>query len=112
MGQRCVGKWANMWTSRIEVNQIQCPTATTVVTLNTFSRWRLSGRPTFCIVVTENNMRDPQFLSMLTALAEFRTGMVNGVKVNVGRVQGHPTKTRDHINLELQCVLRTDDQSC
>ena len=50
-------------------------------------RWRLSGRPTFCIIVTENNMRDPQFPSMLTALSEFRTGMVNGVKVNVGRLQ-------------------------
>ena len=63
-------------------------TPCTVHTFDYPSRWRLSGRPTFCIVVTENNMRDPQFPSMLTALAEFRTGMVNGVKVNVGRVQG------------------------
>ena len=71
------------------------------------SRWRLSGRPTFGIVVTENNMRDPQFPSMLTALAEFRTGMVNGVKVNVGRVQGkkHRQNTRANVSIESESCI-------
>lgn len=40
-----------------------------------------------CIVVTENNMRDPQFPVMLSLLSEFRTGYVDGVKVRLGRLQ-------------------------
>ncbi len=49
--------------------------------------WRLSGRPTVCILVTENHMRDPQFPVLLNFLSELRSGSVDGVKVRLGRLQ-------------------------
>ena len=49
--------------------------------------WRLNGRPTFCILISEKDMRDPQFGSMLNLLAELRHGHCQGVKVRLGRLQ-------------------------
>ena len=49
--------------------------------------WRLNGRPTFCIVLTERDMRNPQFSELLAFLAELRRGEVEGVKVRLGRLQ-------------------------
>eukprot|EP00094_Tigriopus_californicus_P001874 TCALIF_01806-PB protein Name:"Similar to CG8475 Probable phosphorylase b kinase regulatory subunit beta (Drosophila melanogaster)" AED:0.09 eAED:0.09 QI:765/1/1/1/0.81/0.82/17/82/1165 len=49
--------------------------------------WRLSGRPTVAILITENNMRDPQFPVMLEFLSQLRTGSVDNVKVRLGRLQ-------------------------
>ena len=49
--------------------------------------WRLSKRPTVCLVITEDNLRNPQFPVMLELLSELRTGSINGVKVRLGRLQ-------------------------
>ena len=49
--------------------------------------WRLSGRPTVCILVTEGHMRDPQFPVLLRFLSELRSGSVDGVKIRLGRLQ-------------------------
>lgn len=49
--------------------------------------WRLVGRPTFCILISEQDMRDPQFSEMLNFLAELRHGHCEGVKVRLGRLQ-------------------------
>ncbi|XP_023336391.1 probable phosphorylase b kinase regulatory subunit beta isoform X4 [Eurytemora carolleeae] len=49
--------------------------------------WRLGGRPTFCILISENNMRDPQFIVMLELLAEMKEGQCSGVKIRLGRLQ-------------------------
>ncbi len=49
--------------------------------------WRLSGRPTVCLLVTESHMRDPQFTVLLNFLSELRSGSVDGVKIRLGRMQ-------------------------
>jgi phosphorylase kinase alpha/beta subunit len=49
--------------------------------------WRLSGRPTFCVIISEDDMRDPQFHEMLTLLSEFKLGQYGGVKIRLGRLQ-------------------------
>jgi len=49
--------------------------------------WRLRGRPTFCILISEQDMRDSQFSEMLNFLAELRHGHCEGVKVRLGRLQ-------------------------
>ena len=49
--------------------------------------WRLNGRPTFCILLSERDMRDPQFGVMMSFLAELRQGHCDGVKVRLGRLQ-------------------------
>merc|ERR1719481_1327346 len=49
--------------------------------------WRLVGRPTFCIIISENDMRDPQFSEMLKFFADLKHGIVDGIKVRLGRLQ-------------------------
>merc|ERR1719481_1247632 len=49
--------------------------------------WRLVGRPTFCILLSENDMRDPQFGEMIKFMAELRHGHCEGIKVRLGRLQ-------------------------
>merc|ERR1719209_7928 len=49
--------------------------------------WRLLGRPTFAILISENDMQDPQFGEMVKLLAELRQGHCEGVKVKLGRLQ-------------------------
>merc|ERR1719186_543769 len=49
--------------------------------------WRLAGRPTFCIVISEDNMRDPQFPKMLELLGDLKRGNCEGVKIRLGRLQ-------------------------
>ena len=49
--------------------------------------WRLNGRPTFCILITEKDMRDPHFDVMRNFLADLRQGHCDGIKVRLGRVQ-------------------------
>lgn len=50
-------------------------------------RWRLRGRPTYCILITEENMRDHQFAELLTLLLEIRNLKVDNVKISLGRLQ-------------------------
>lgn len=49
--------------------------------------WRLSGRPTVCLLIREEHMRDPQFKQMLDLLAMLKKGYCDGVKVRIGRLQ-------------------------
>ncbi|XKL60608.1 hypothetical protein PGB90_007665 [Kerria lacca] len=49
--------------------------------------WRLSGRPTVCLVIREEHMRDPQFNKMVDLLAMFKKGHCDSVKVRIGRLQ-------------------------
>lgn len=50
-------------------------------------RWRLRGRPTVCIIITEDNMKDPQFPDLLSLLTEIRSLRVDNVKISLGRLQ-------------------------
>ncbi|CAH1131091.1 unnamed protein product [Ceutorhynchus assimilis] len=49
--------------------------------------WRLSGRPTVCLLIKEEHMRDPQFKQMLDLLAMLKKGYCDNVKVRIGRLQ-------------------------
>lgn len=49
--------------------------------------WRLSGRPTACLLIKEEHMRDPQFKEMLDLLAMLKKGYCDGMKVRIGRLQ-------------------------
>ncbi|CAH0557440.1 unnamed protein product [Brassicogethes aeneus] len=49
--------------------------------------WRLSGRPTVCLLIREEHMRDPQFKQMLDLLAMLKKGYCDSVKVRIGRLQ-------------------------
>ncbi|XP_055681245.1 probable phosphorylase b kinase regulatory subunit beta isoform X1 [Lutzomyia longipalpis] len=49
--------------------------------------WRLSGRPTVCLLIREEHMRDPQFKEMLDLLAMLKKGYCDGMKVRIGRLQ-------------------------
>ncbi|XP_065573924.1 probable phosphorylase b kinase regulatory subunit beta isoform X2 [Artemia franciscana] len=49
--------------------------------------WRLSGRPTVCILIREEHMRDPQFKEMIDLFALLRNGSLEGLKVRTGRLQ-------------------------
>ncbi|KAH9639892.1 hypothetical protein HF086_015743 [Spodoptera exigua] len=42
--------------------------------------WRLSGRPTVCLLVREEHMRDPHFKHMLDLFAMLKKGHCDGVK--------------------------------
>lgn len=46
--------------------------------------WRLSGRPTVCLLIREEHMRDPQFKEMLDLMAMLKKGYCNGMKVRIG----------------------------
>ncbi|VVC92224.1 unnamed protein product [Leptidea sinapis] len=45
--------------------------------------WRLSGRPTVCLLVREEHMRDPHFKQMLDLFAMLKKGHCDGVKVRL-----------------------------
>lgn len=49
--------------------------------------WRLSGRPTVCLLIREEHMRDPQFKKMVDLLAMLKKGYCDSVKVRIGRLQ-------------------------
>ncbi|CAG0883524.1 unnamed protein product [Cyprideis torosa] len=49
--------------------------------------WRLSGRPTVCILIREDHMRDPKFTELLDLLAQLKGGECDGLKVRTGRLQ-------------------------
>ena len=50
-------------------------------------RWRLRGRPTYCIPIREENMRDQQFPDLLGLLLEIKNLRIDNVKVSLGRMQ-------------------------
>ncbi|XP_012280936.1 probable phosphorylase b kinase regulatory subunit beta isoform X3 [Orussus abietinus] len=49
--------------------------------------WRLSGRPTVCLLIREEHMRDPQFKEMLDLFAMLKKGYCDSTKVRIGRLQ-------------------------
>ncbi|XP_014600411.1 PREDICTED: probable phosphorylase b kinase regulatory subunit beta isoform X1 [Polistes canadensis] len=49
--------------------------------------WRLSGRPTVCLLIREEHMRDPQFKEMLDLFAMLKKGYCDRTKVRIGRLQ-------------------------
>ncbi|XP_076338400.1 putative phosphorylase b kinase regulatory subunit beta isoform X3 [Tachypleus tridentatus] len=49
--------------------------------------WRMSGRPTVCILIREEHMRDVHFKEMLDLLAMLKKGHCDGVKIRTGRLQ-------------------------
>ena len=49
-------------------------------------RWKLAGRPTFCMVLREENVIGEYFDHMLDLLVALKTGFVNGIRVRVGRI--------------------------
>ncbi|XP_074644676.1 phosphorylase b kinase regulatory subunit beta-like isoform X2 [Tubulanus polymorphus] len=50
-------------------------------------QWKLSGRPTFCMLIREDSIRGPQWREFIDLLAEMKRGSVGGIKVRVGRLQ-------------------------
>lgn len=51
------------------------------------SCWKLAGRPTFCMLIRENNIRGPNFSEFLDLLSLFKRGDVDGVRVRIGKLQ-------------------------
>ncbi|RWS07321.1 putative phosphorylase b kinase regulatory subunit beta-like protein [Dinothrombium tinctorium] len=50
--------------------------------------WRMSGRPTVCVLIREEHLRDVHFREMLDLLAQFKKGSLDsGLKVKTGRLQ-------------------------
>eukprot|EP01135_Chromosphaera_perkinsii_P002951 Nk52_evm62s230 gene=Nk52_evmTU62s230 len=51
------------------------------------NNWFMVGRPTMCLMLTENMMRGKHFSKMLELMAEFKRGSCEGVQIRVGRLQ-------------------------
>uniref|UniRef100_A0A915E5Y7 Phosphorylase b kinase regulatory subunit n=1 Tax=Ditylenchus dipsaci TaxID=166011 RepID=A0A915E5Y7_9BILA len=49
-------------------------------------RWKLAGRPTFCMVLREENVVGEYFDNMLDLLVSLKNGFVNGIRVRIGRI--------------------------
>ncbi|XP_053210887.1 probable phosphorylase b kinase regulatory subunit beta isoform X2 [Panonychus citri] len=50
--------------------------------------WRMSGRPTVCLLIREEHLRDVHFREMLDLLAQFKKGILDScLKVKTGRLQ-------------------------
>ena len=68
--------------------------------------WRLSGRPTVCILIREEHMRDIDFRKLLDLLAGLKAGNVDGLKVRTGRLQNLVSSSCiEHLDF-----LSTEDQ--
>ena len=48
------------------------------------NNWRLSGRPTVCLLIREEHMRDPHFKKMLDLMAMLKRGYCEGTKIRIG----------------------------
>lgn len=64
--------------------------------------WRLSGRPTVCLLIKEEHMRDPQFKEMLDLLAQLKKGNCDGMK---GQVRAFYILNVNFIFLSIQYAL-------
>uniref|UniRef100_A0A0N5A3W4 Phosphorylase b kinase regulatory subunit n=1 Tax=Parastrongyloides trichosuri TaxID=131310 RepID=A0A0N5A3W4_PARTI len=49
-------------------------------------RWKLTGRPTFCLLLRDENVLGQFFNNMLNLLVCLKNGHMNGVRVRVGRI--------------------------
>ncbi|KAK6021919.1 hypothetical protein OSTOST_12398, partial [Ostertagia ostertagi] len=62
-------------------------------------RWKLTGRPTMCLLLREENIVGEYFDHILDLLVQLKTGYVNGIRVRVGRV---------HQLLNTSCIEHID----
>ena len=79
-------------------------------------RWRLRGRPTYCILVREENMKDPQFPALLNLLLEIRDSKVGNVNISSGRLHSkvgnvNISSGRLHCLLSSACIEHLDFSS-
>ncbi|XP_066289063.1 phosphorylase b kinase regulatory subunit beta-like isoform X2 [Branchiostoma lanceolatum] len=51
------------------------------------TRWELSGRPTFCVLLRDENIRSGHMSELLDMLAAFKRGEYAGVKIRLGNLQ-------------------------
>uniref|UniRef100_A0A0N5AQ64 Phosphorylase b kinase regulatory subunit n=1 Tax=Syphacia muris TaxID=451379 RepID=A0A0N5AQ64_9BILA len=74
-------------------------------------RWKLAGRPTYCMVLREENVTGEYFGHLLDLLIAMKNGYVNGVRVRIGRV--HQLLNRgctEHIDFApFEQIAVTDD---
>lgn len=49
--------------------------------------WKLAGRPTFCMIIREDNIRGIGASNIFELLAQFKRGDCDGTKVRLGRLQ-------------------------
>ncbi|XP_033753778.1 phosphorylase b kinase regulatory subunit beta-like isoform X2 [Pecten maximus] len=49
--------------------------------------WKLYGRPTFCMILRENNIRGQNFGEFLDLLAQFKRGQVDNIRIRLGKLQ-------------------------
>uniref|UniRef100_A0A4D5RAB5 Phosphorylase b kinase regulatory subunit n=1 Tax=Scolopendra viridis TaxID=118503 RepID=A0A4D5RAB5_SCOVI len=49
--------------------------------------WRLSGRPTVCLLIREEHMRDEKFRELIDLLAMMKSGYCDKLQVRIGRLQ-------------------------
>lgn len=74
--------------------------------------WRLSGRPTVCLLIREEHMRDPQFKEMLDLLAMLKKGYCDGMKVRIGRLQNLISSScMEHLDFMSTSDLPDTDES-
>ncbi|KAL9924471.1 probable phosphorylase b kinase regulatory subunit beta isoform X1 [Glossina fuscipes] len=74
--------------------------------------WRLSGRPTVCLLIREEHMRDPQFKEMLDLLAMLKKGYCDGMKVRIGRLQNLISSScTEHLDFMNQINLPNKENS-
>ncbi|KAL1227892.1 putative phosphorylase b kinase regulatory subunit beta [Trichinella spiralis] len=50
-------------------------------------RWQLAGRPTICLLLTEELVCGEHFSKVLSLLVDLKSGLCNGIRVRVGRLQ-------------------------
>ncbi|CAG2107910.1 unnamed protein product [Medioppia subpectinata] len=63
--------------------------------------WRMSGRPTVCILIREEHLRDVNFKEMLDLLVEFKKGYLqSGLKIKTGRLQNLISSSTKLVNLK------------
>ncbi|ELT96852.1 hypothetical protein CAPTEDRAFT_4204 [Capitella teleta] len=49
--------------------------------------WKLAGRPTFCMLIREDNLRGHSARYIFDLLAQFKRGDCDGIKIRLGRLQ-------------------------
>jgi len=51
--------------------------------------WRMSGRPTVCIIIREEHLKDVHFRDLLDLLVQFKNGQLkkSGLRIKTGRLQ-------------------------
>ncbi|KAM3726600.1 putative phosphorylase b kinase regulatory subunit beta [Dirofilaria immitis] len=73
-------------------------------------RWKLTGRPTFCMVLRGEIMSGEYFSHMLDLLISLKNGCINGIRVRVGRVhQLLNSGCMEHVDFATENDISYDD---